>query len=45
MKILVLSDSHGDISLMGKILENIHNQISLIIHLGDFFRDTFKLKN
>ena len=43
MKILVLSDTHGDISNARKaILKN--KDTDLIIHLGDYFRDAENIK-
>ncbi|NMB95297.1 MAG: metallophosphoesterase [Clostridiaceae bacterium] len=44
MKILVLSDTHGDIDNARRaIIKN--NDIDLIIHLGDYFRDAENIKN
>lgn len=42
MKILVLSDTHGDIDKAKEAIEENSN-IDLIIHLGDYFRDAEKL--
>lgn len=42
MKILVLSDSHGDIDKAEKVIRK-SSGIDLIIHLGDYFRDAQKL--
>lgn len=44
MKILVISDTHGDIDKARRaIIEN--SNIDLIIHLGDYFRDAQKISN
>ena len=44
MKVLVVSDTHGDIS---KALSEIkkHTNIELIIHLGDYISDARKIAN
>jgi putative phosphoesterase len=42
MKILVLSDTHGDTSKAEKAIRS-SKRIDLIIHLGDYFRDAQKL--
>ncbi|NJD01155.1 MAG: metallophosphoesterase [Ruminiclostridium sp.] len=42
MKILVLSDTHGDINKAEEAIRN-NREVSLIIHLGDYFRDAQKL--
>lgn len=42
MKILVISDTHGDINKAQEIIKK-NNGINLIIHLGDYFRDAQKL--
>lgn len=42
MKILVLSDTHGDIDKAEKAIRN-NKDIELVIHLGDYFRDAQKL--
>ncbi len=42
MKILVLSDTHGDTSKAEKVIRR-NKGIDLIIHLGDYFRDAQKL--
>lgn len=42
MKILVLSDTHGDTSKAEEAIR-ANKGISLIIHLGDYFRDAQKL--
>ena len=42
MKILVLSDTHGDIEKAEKVINN-SKDLNLVIHLGDYFRDAQKL--
>ena len=42
MKILVLSDTHGDIDNARKAIVK-NSDVNLIIHLGDYFRDAQKL--
>jgi putative phosphoesterase len=42
MKILVLSDTHGDTCKAEKAI-NSNKGVDLIIHLGDYFRDAQKL--
>jgi putative phosphoesterase len=42
MKILVISDTHGDITKAEEVIRK-NNNIDLIIHLGDYFRDAQKL--
>jgi len=42
MKILVLSDTHGDIKRAEKAIR-ANRKVDLIIHLGDYFRDAQKL--
>jgi putative phosphoesterase len=44
MRILVLSDTHGDIDKAEKVIRK-SNGINLIIHLGDYFRDAQKLSS
>lgn len=44
MKILVLSDTHGDTDKAEEAIRN-NKGISLIIHLGDYFRDAQKLSS
>lgn len=44
MKILVISDTHGDINKAEEIIKK-SNGIDLIIHLGDYFRDAQKLSS
>ncbi|HOJ12216.1 MAG TPA: metallophosphoesterase, partial [Clostridiales bacterium] len=44
MKILVLSDTHGDIDNAREAIKK-NNDINLIIHLGDYFRDAQKLSD
>ena len=43
MKIAVFSDTHGDIDELTKIL-NEESDIDLIIHLGDYSKDTKRIK-
>lgn len=42
MKILVLSDTHGDIDKAEKAIKD-NSDITMVIHLGDYFRDAEKL--
>ena len=42
MKILVLSDTHGDISMAKKIWASIDDP-DLVLHLGDYYSDAEKL--
>lgn len=42
IKILVISDTHGDTSLAEKVLEK-HQDVDMVIHLGDYFRDADRL--
>lgn len=42
MKVLVVSDSHGETSKMESLIDN-NNDIDMLIHLGDYFRDAEKL--
>lgn len=44
MKILVISDTHGDISKAEEAIKS-NKDIDLIIHLGDYFRDAMKLSS
>jgi len=44
MKIIVLSDSHGDIDKAEEAVRT-NSDAGLIIHLGDYFRDAQKLAN
>lgn len=43
MKILVVSDTHGDSSVLEKVVGK-HNNIKTVIHLGDGEEDVAKLK-
>ena len=43
MKVLVFSDSHGNIKNMEKAI-NMFNNIDTIIHLGDYVEDIEKIK-
>nr|WP_317357735.1 metallophosphoesterase [uncultured Tyzzerella sp.] len=38
-KVLVFSDSHGNIQNMTKAIENFKDQVDTIIHLGDYVED------
>lgn len=42
MKILVLSDTHGDIEKAEKAIKD-NKDANVVIHLGDYFRDAEKL--
>lgn len=42
MKVLVISDTHGDIENAKKIIEK-NSDCSMFLHLGDYFRDAIKL--
>ena len=42
MKILVLSDTHGDTTKAEKAIRS-NKEVDLIIHLGDYYRDAQKL--
>ena len=44
MKILVISDTHGDINKAEEAIR-LNKEIGLIIHLGDYFRDAQKLSS
>jgi putative phosphoesterase len=44
MKILVISDTHGDTNKAEKAIRS-NKGIGLIIHLGDYFRDAQKLSD
>lgn len=44
MKILVISDTHGDTYKAEEAIKS-NKDIDLIIHLGDYFRDAQKLSN
>lgn len=44
MKILVISDTHGDIEKAERVIKESKG-INLIIHLGDYFRDARKLSD
>lgn len=43
MKILVLSDTHGDLENLDKVVER-SGDIDLLIHLGDNTKDALKIK-
>jgi len=45
MKILVISDTHGDIKKAEEVIKKNKDNIDLIIHLGDYFRDAQKLSS
>lgn len=44
MRILVISDTHGDIDKARDVIRKNSN-INLIIHLGDYFRDAQKIND
>lgn len=44
MKILVISDTHGDTNKAEEAIRS-NKEVNLIIHLGDYFRDAQKLSN
>jgi len=44
MKILVISDTHGDINKAEEAIRS-NREVDLIIHLGDYFRDAQKLSS
>lgn len=44
MKIIVISDTHGDIEKAEKVIK-ISKGIDLVIHLGDYFRDAQRLSD
>lgn len=43
IKLLVMSDTHGDTSLAEKVLKK-HQNVDIVVHLGDYFRDADKLR-
>ena len=43
MKILVLSDTHGDLKKAKEVIKK-HNEVDLIIHCGDFIYDAIELQ-
>lgn len=44
MKILVISDTHGDTNKAEEAIKS-NKEVNLIIHLGDYFRDAQKLSS
>ena len=44
MRLLVISDTHGDISKVCKVVNEIKDLIDGIIHLGDIVEDADKLR-
>lgn len=42
IKMLVMSDTHGDTTLAEKVLKK-HQDADIVIHLGDYFRDADRL--
>lgn len=44
VKLLVISDSHGNISRAEKAI-NMHKDADMVIHLGDYFRDANALED
>lgn len=45
MRLLVISDTHGDISKVCKVVNEIKDLIDGIIHLGDIVEDADKLRS
>lgn len=45
MKLLILSDTHGNRRSMDKLVPFISQEIDLMIHAGDNFRDSIYLKD
>lgn len=43
VKLLVLSDTHGDTTLAEKVLK-MNSDVDIVIHLGDYYRDIDKLQ-
>lgn len=43
MKLLIISDTHGNNSNVIKVIDNIRKKIDIIIHLGDCEKDSQKL--
>lgn len=41
MKILVVSDTHGQTRLLGELLGRLAGQVELVCHLGDGYDDVF----
>ena len=44
MRLLIISDTHGDISKVCKVVNDIKDLIDGIIHLGDIVEDADKLR-
>jgi putative phosphoesterase len=44
MKLLVFSDSHGDINHVRNVIEHIGKEMNSIIHLGDYCEDVKKIQ-
>ena len=44
MEILIISDSHGYLSNLRKVLNQYKNQIKYVIHLGDYDEDISEIK-
>lgn len=44
MKILVFSDSHGNIINIKKVIEKINSNIEAVIHLGDNISDAYEIE-
>jgi|SRR3712207_217 len=44
MRLLILSDSHQSIDRLNKLVELIHDEIDIIIHAGDNYRDAVFLR-
>ena len=43
MKLLIMSDTHGDTYYAEKAMEKHKHEIAMVIHLGDYFRDAQRL--
>lgn len=44
VKILVISDSHGNTAIAEKVIKK-HADVDMVIHLGDYFRDANRLED
>lgn len=45
MKILVLSDTHGNLSRVYSLMNSVHTMLDAVIHCGDCVEDVYTLKN
>ena len=45
MKILVLSDTHGNLSRVYSVLNSVGSMLDAVIHCGDYVEDVYTLKN